>query len=523
MANVDVGFTSKGQNAPAAELEKIHKQMQRLEDKTVKLTGENKRLRQANERAHKTGHIDRHISKLATLATSTFGVYRAQQLYNDALAEQVRIQQRVSRGTMTVADSQAALSLNLGAISGEDKDAFIGRVAALREELKFQAVEPLNLAAGSIASSVGGDQEKTLKILKASAPLFRHKPEELGAFGGAVGAFMDILKVDDADAATAFMLSMQGQSRFESLDAFREVAPALKGGMFSHQDATTEQRIEEARQQASLLASLTIAGEDVHARKSKTFFANMLAGMEEVDVKSGSMFERLAAMHELSPEKQEKAWMRGDAALRPVMRSLFTDSNSPVILGMKDAYEKIGADTSAAKEHARYLREGTPALRHAGGLRSLEGIAQESDIQNETAQAFALARQSVWGTEDKPGAFKLSNWGIGSYVSRGMRSQYWKSHFAHAERTPQEAMRVGMDALEDLARLAADESPVTQGGLEMPDLWRKPDLDKNSMELLQTIRKQYKVLSEQLQLTKNQQPQLTAAVAGAQRNVHAEP
>jgi hypothetical protein len=276
----DVKFTG------TSDFEKVKKDYESLARHTAKVESENQKLRRTSDQVgnsfRKSNRIHSRamssaMSSVKSLALQYVGVQSAIQLVNKELEHSKMLSERALQATMTTAAAESAVIKNIGDVPGPVASQFIQRTKDISQQSGLPDSRSALMAASSILSATAGNREQTLAIIKAAAPFFRDTPEDLAQFGGAMG---DVMKVtgQGAQDTAALMLAIQGQARFETLAAFKEVAPALASASV----VTKGDRVQNTRETAALFAAIGSRSGDVEGAITKTAVANLTANLARV-------------------------------------------------------------------------------------------------------------------------------------------------------------------------------------------------------------------------------------------------
>lgn len=496
---VDFKFTGDAGQL-AGEYDKLGKKVEQLERKNKKLVDQAKRA-DKEERDAAKGRAAATQQALGGIQNQIAGYISLQgaiNVVNTSLAEQRRLAEEAAVAQIRIAGSQASVLKNIGDVSDEDAKKFLGRVDALRAEVGFSSVTPLNNAASGILSATGGDQEKTLEILRAAAPLFRDSPDQLPVFASAMGDVMKSTGIDDAGRASALMLAIQGQARFEDLAAFKEVAPVLSAADVVSGGAgeTQEDKLRDAREAAAAFAAIGSTAGDVGGSQTKTATSNLLARLRDVTRGAGApadidtFRERLDFVRS-KPELQEELLKSGfEGAIKPIVESFVSDTDSLTSRTFEDALSKIQASDEAYARKIGQLANLTPELT----TMSLKSAAEGNIEEKQRSSTLATPRQVLATTlEQSRGEGILSQSLGGGYFSDKLELMVFDA-----------AVGMGTDPAEAAADRLAErqrnlrENPWAVGSPQMETADLSPEL-RSQVELLQ---KQEALLRELVDATK---------------------
>ncbi|MCA9222075.1 MAG: hypothetical protein KDA71_17220, partial [Planctomycetales bacterium] len=220
-------------------------------------------------------------------------------------------------------------------------------------------------------------------------PLLRNKLAELPDFAGAVGDLASIVGADSQEEirrTVGLVLTTQSQARIQSLDAFRNAAPALAAV------ATTDSgddRIRALREGGALFAAIGGAIKDPEGALTKTATAEVATALQELlpekDIKNvqgdtirkgtglQTLGERLARLQGDETLQREflqgsdtfqKASFRGPIA--PVVAELISRPDSEAAKRFQTAFTKVQDDPEIVNQMLRNLSDASPQLQTAG-------------------------------------------------------------------------------------------------------------------------------------------------------------
>ena len=391
MATVRNKFTGDAKQLER-ELERIRRQMVKLEESNQKLATESKRRhKSANTAFAQIGKTARsQIASLKQLATSYLGVRTAIDLVVAGIRERKRLEDEAKGKSINVAGAQAKVIKNIGDASDNEIRDFFQQVSGVRDATGFKSQAQLLNASASILSATGGDQRKTVEILSEIAPFFRDAPDEIAQFGGALADLMKNSGLDDAKGATAFALAIQGQARFENLGGFKSVAPALAATNI----ATDGDVFEGARRGAALFAAFGSQAGDVDATLTKGAVTAFVAGLERAAPHLETFDERLDFVRN---SQNQGPTLNGDALggsaiidevlkkgfrgpMLLLAREMLTETTSNMGIAYDDALQKIVASEASVDRKRSQLGGLTSELRLSAQQDRFEGSLEDFDI-----------------------------------------------------------------------------------------------------------------------------------------------
>lgn len=351
----------------SSDFEKVKKDYESLARHTAKVETENKKLRQESEKvsgsfrkmnAAQTSAITKGLAGIRSMVLQYGSLQAAIALVNKEMEQSKRLSEESRTRSQTAAQAESAVIKNIGDVSDATAQKFIRDVYGISRDAKMPSAIPTLQAASSVLSAVGGDRKTTLDVLRVAAPLFRDKPEEMATFGGALG---DVMKVTGgtAKSSAALMLAIQGQARFESLDAFKEVAPALASASV----VTRGNRVRNTREAAALFAAIGSRSGDVEGSTTKTAVANLSANLAKAVPELDTTFQRLEKVRS-DPKLQEEVLSSGfKGAIKPVIQELLSGADTQTGQMVTDAFGKIVGSESALDRKVRQLTGLTENLR----------------------------------------------------------------------------------------------------------------------------------------------------------------
>ena len=380
------------------EYQKIQRQQIKLEQQIAK-SNASQAQGVANTKRMKSS-LDGIVANVGAFAAGFVSVHAAAKLVTEEMELQRRLAREAKMAAISLADSQAAVAKNIGDVSDEAFQAFVNRVQNIAVDTGFQSPSQLNVAASGLLSATAGNQELTLELLKTAAPFFKDAPEQLGVFASRMGDIMKATGSSNAKETMALMLAIQGQSRFEDLSAFGNVAPALKASVVTQQGVDRTQATREA---AALFAAIGGAIGDTEGAVTKTAVANLSANLERVIGGDGmSVMQRLAiAQQKISEggeegERVKEAILQSgfEGAIKPTIRQLISDSTSETAVAARESLDKITASEDFVDRKRKQLMSGTSQLELANLTREQQARRELAAAQSPDA-AIAAARDEA--------------------------------------------------------------------------------------------------------------------------------
>jgi len=411
-----------------SDFQRVKKDYEELAKKTAKVEQENRNLRKESE---KVGNSYRKMnaSQNSALSKGVQGVrnlamqYVGYQAVLAGVTKELELHKRLSEesrmAAQTAAQAESAVVKNIGDVSDTTAKRFIKSTYAVSAQAGMPSAVPTLQAASSVLSATGGNRQMTLDILRTAAPFFRDRPEEMSTFGGALG---DVMKVTggNAKSAAALMLAIQGQARFENLEAFKEVAPALASASV----VTRGDRVTNTREAAALFAAIGSRAGDVEGSVTKTAVANLSANLAKVVPDLDTTFQRLAKV-QTDPALQEEVLRSGfKGAIKPIIQELVSGADTQTGKMVSDAFEKIVGSEAAFDRKSRQLTGLTENLRVTGAGQRAAGNIEQLLLTPGMATE-ANARKILTETLDKtsggvaPGTAWLQNWMFRGYYQLG--------------------------------------------------------------------------------------------------------
>jgi hypothetical protein len=396
-----------------ADTSAVEKALEKVSSKydalAAKVSEVGKKSKQSTDDTVKS--IDGYAAGLAKAAGAAIGLQTALGLVTQEMQKQKAIQEDIARRNVPIAQSQDAVAKMIGPVGPAATRAFLDQVRAVQKDTGFGSIAQLNLAAADTLSSTGGDQQKTIEILRAAAPLFRQTPEQLPTVAGGIADVMNASGLSALDA-TALANQALGQSRMTQLSSFKEIAKAIGGG----EGLFGADRADSAKIIAGLFGSMSRASKDSEGATTKTAVVKMLQTLETMG--DGTFEERLAKLQGglASGELSEAKLMQGyDASSYSAVRSIFR--NDPAM--MKDLTGTINKTRNASRQElaalSQFLAEGTPEIRDATERAGQDAATEAANATGAGYDALEADRAMSIYREAKR---KIRTWSPGDLVER---------------------------------------------------------------------------------------------------------
>ncbi len=383
------------------EMDKMRKALVKQREEMKKITQASRSMATQAKKSNQT--MRRGFSNIASGAESAIksyvGLQTAVSAVNSVLADQKRLQGEALNVSTSVARSQAAIVKNIGQVSKTELNSFLDQVEKINTDTKFGDQGQLNLAASSLLSGTGGNQNQTIDILREAAPFFRDAPAQLASFSGAVA---DVQKATGGSAkeTLGLVLGIQGQARIDRLDALKNLAPAVAQSRVYTEGAN---RGEETRQAGALFAAIGAQTGDVEGASTSTAVIALQKKLEETFPSLDGFQDKLKAIREADVTTREEFLKAGfEAKAAGVIRELITDTNSQTSKNLDDALSKITSSPKRVDEMRSLLIGGTKELELQGIQKSgktakeqyLEstGMAPLAEARNQAVEALAATR-----------------------------------------------------------------------------------------------------------------------------------
>lgn len=242
----------------AAQLLREYEKMRSAQVKTIEQLN---RLRQTADQANRqqrksasdtAAANQRALGSLKSIAGGYLGIQGAIQLVNSELERKRQLEEQAKTASITVADAEANVIINLGDETDGAIKAFLEDIGQIRADTGFQSNAQLLNAASTTISATAGDKELTKDILGTTAQLFKSAPDELATAAQVVG---DLAKTSDLNArkTTGLILSTMNQARIVSLESFKNVAPSIAAAVATQKNIAP---VEASTQAAAAFAAV---------------------------------------------------------------------------------------------------------------------------------------------------------------------------------------------------------------------------------------------------------------------------
>lgn len=367
------------------------------------------------------------IGQIKNLVGGYASLSGAISLVNQGLAEQKRISEEIARVQMSTADAQAEVLKNMGAVSTKHAAKFLADIEGLSERAGMPSVAPVLEAAAQTLSAVG-DEQLTKTILEKSLPFYKSKPAELAPFAGAIGDLAKISKSstpEEIERLIALAMSNQKFSRGTSLASFENIAPAVAAFAAVDTGKDRIQTITDALAFSSAISS-SISDKDLLLTRTAsaevaTALAELLPEKDMLDAEGKikrkgtglqTTAERLAKV-QADPALQRRFFETGEGfqmasfrgAIRPVIQSLVSDPNSPIVADLKSAFAGITSDPAGARQIAENLQTATTSLQQTDIARESKAAIdkfQRGSTQGRGATAESILSATLEQTRNEP-------------------------------------------------------------------------------------------------------------------------
>ena len=405
-----------------SDFRELERDYAKLMKSNVKLLEQNKKLadqsKRASEEARRAARnhassnavaaqgANKVIGSLKAMAGGYLSINAAVQLVISSLKEKAEIEKRALEKTFTVAQSQAAVAKNIGDVTDKVFRGFLAKVGEVKDKTGFESVVPLNLASSKLLSAVQGDRKETIEILKAVTPLFKDTPDELPIFASALGDIKKFGKMKSGKETAALMLAIQGQARFETLEAFKEFSPTVAAGVASSPDAPRDVVV---KQTAALFAAIGGSIADKDAALTKTAVANLEANLAAAVPGKKTTLERLQVVRQ-DPALQEEVARSGfRGAIKPGIKRFLSDPQSDAAIAFRKTLPKMQGSMEAFEKKVRQLERGTEQLALTNLEASTKGAKEKTIITNtidaRREEARRIARRAREITQNEGGFF----------------------------------------------------------------------------------------------------------------------
>ncbi len=327
--------------------------------------------------------LSQQVSSLATITAGYLSMQSAIAFATKEIEHQNKVAEESRRKNISVADSQAAIVKNIGDVNQEQLNSFLNKVADIQKQTGFSDRGQLNMAASSVLSATG-DQAKTIEILSAATEFFKDAPADLAKFAGSMADVMKATGDPNANRALALMLSIQGQSRFESLDAFKNVAPALASAVVTQGGVD---KVQATREAAAVFAGLGQRAGDAEGSVTKTAVANLAANLQKAFPEQGLSFLQRLEMAQGSSQKVKDELARSgfEGAMRPIIQDLLSGPDSQTSKMILDAAKNINSSEAFTEQKRQLLRDGTSELAIAGSSRRTDASIEQYELSTDAS------------------------------------------------------------------------------------------------------------------------------------------
>jgi hypothetical protein len=133
------------------------------------------------------GGVSNLIGSLSQAAAGYFSVTAALEIHNRELQRKLELEKKSASFAVNTASGDIAVRAAIGDVRRDEYQKFLSSVRQMNVDTKFGDERSLKMGAASVLSGTGGNQELTLDILRAAAPLYRDKPADLPSFAGGPG------------------------------------------------------------------------------------------------------------------------------------------------------------------------------------------------------------------------------------------------------------------------------------------------------------------------------------------------
>lgn len=387
------------------EYDKILKKIAKQEQELSKLAAKNRRFQQQQSK----GSQDQ--GKLLKLQVGTLGaIAGGYQLVRTAAAtvtreleKQQQIQEAAKRFAVTVAESEAKVAKNIGlGVSNDELNKFLGELKGIQKETTFKSIEQLNLAAADLLSATG-DQKTSLSILKNAGAFFNDSPEDLPSFAGSVGDVASATENPETKKSIALLMSIFSNARFTELGAFKNVAPAISGGI-NAQDGVD--KTQAARFTGALIGAVGKSLGDSDASLTGTSVIALEVGLRRaIGGKGKSTQQRLEEARDRieagDKELLDEILKSGFRAKTKISAEKLFDRNSKISRSLDEILPRISISEEQLDKKKNQLLGGTTALRLANQINQNQGSAERT-LRDTNLDIRGAVQQLVFGTSEKP-------------------------------------------------------------------------------------------------------------------------
>jgi len=366
-------------------LARQQKQIERLQAKMRGMASASARAGRSQQTMFQQG-----IAGAAKMAAGYATLQMAISNVNQAIQEEIRLQQIATRSESSVAAGQAAILSNLvGQGTQAQKVAIAAQVGELSRTTGIQE-GLLATQASELISATSGDFETraalVMDVLEKAAPFFRTKPEESGAFAGAVVDVQRSLGGAGVDEALALMLVAQSQARITSIEELKNLAPALVAADVT---STDDDPVKTAKLAAAIFAAVGARMGDPEGATTKTAVAGLISVLEQRIPKElglTNLEERLAyaISHPEFTKKEIIPHLIGRAATKPILRELLEGGETFAAVGAVNQALLSGLTGKDIEAERQFIASGTKELERDTRNRI---IAAENDKLNRGLRA----------------------------------------------------------------------------------------------------------------------------------------
>jgi ASC-1-like (ASCH) protein len=381
------------------ELEKLRNEYDKLKKKMEEVDRYNVNASKTTTRA-----IDQQVIALGAAVAGYVSLSQAIQAVNREMEREIALKNKIRNTSIDVASSQTAVRHNIGDVSNETFRSFLAEVVKIQEIAKFSDIKQMNLAAAGVLSATGSNQRTTLDVLRATAPIFRDRPELLSEFSGGVADVMSA-SGSTAEEATALALAGFGQSRTTSLSAFKNVAQAVKSGS-AFSGVGQKQSAEEVM---ALFGTISRASGDVEGGASRTAVVKFMQKMEEFGGEGG-LLDRLTTVQQgiAAGTIKESSVLSGFEAqavggVRDLLRA-----DPAVDKDLRDTVAATKASQEAYNRLVRDLEMGTEQIATATRSSQNRGAAQKRSLGDGSFVSSAISEMFETRNEFRADAKSIS-------------------------------------------------------------------------------------------------------------------
>lgn len=409
MSTVVQKFDADGKSVER-ELQKMQREYDKLFAKMEGITASSKKNKRAAEES--AAAINNYAAGIARAVGAAVSLQTALSLVTGEMNRQKKIQEDVARRNMPIGQSQDQVAKMIGmsgTVGPKETRAFLEQIRGIQAATGFGSIAQLNLAAADTLSATGGNQQRTLEILRAAAPLFRSDPANLGTVASGIADVMNSSPGMSAVDATALANTSLGQSRMTQLGSFKEIAKAIGGGsgMFDADKG------DAAKVIAGLFGTMSRASSDPDGSTTKTSVIQMLKTLEKFGG-AGTFEQRLGNVQSglASGTLDEAKLLEGiDAASFSAVRSIYR--NEPGIMG--DLTGTVNKTRNASRQDlanlVAFLESGTPQIE--SNTRSASRSARGEGINQGDTNSL-LAQDAI--AEYNEMRQKLKTYTLGEFV-----------------------------------------------------------------------------------------------------------